>query len=263
MELTKKLREYENLFVEKGIPSTLPQKNVKNCSLALGSKSNIVAKGSFFERNGDDDKIHLVDLGKDNVKVSIVLPLKPQTLLPIPIGDHIITTVGKIVGTFVAWPKEFVISDERNEGIENNEEENNVAMAGDEESKLAEFVEMLNDIMEEDEIYPLDKDIFKRDKLEFHIAKDEIVDVCNNRMLNVSVLIAYMRQLYNMCESSRLRYGFCYPANVEQFDDDKTKKNSQMHSAIAKRLQVRQGSSRGTSYSPALQQQRSLGFACD
>ncbi|KAF5188521.1 hypothetical protein FRX31_021892, partial [Thalictrum thalictroides] len=79
------------------------------------------AKGSYFERNGDDDKIHSVDLGKDNVKVSIVLPLKPQTLLPIPIGNYI-TTVGKAVGTFVAWPKEFVISDERNEGIENNNE---------------------------------------------------------------------------------------------------------------------------------------------
>lgn len=82
----------------------------QNCSLALGSKDNIVAKGTVYQKVGLDEKIHTVALGKDNVRVSISVVLDSSAFLPIPVpGEY--TTVGSAIGVPVAWPKKFVITE--------------------------------------------------------------------------------------------------------------------------------------------------------
>ncbi|KOM47375.1 hypothetical protein LR48_Vigan07g107900 [Vigna angularis] len=52
-------------------------------------------------------------LPKGHVKVSIDIALEPNVSLPIPIDDDDMMTIGQAIGTFVAWPMNFIqISDE-------------------------------------------------------------------------------------------------------------------------------------------------------
>lgn len=80
--------------------------------MALGSKNNIVAKGSVFPKMGPDERLHTIPLGEENLRVSIAYPIKKTALLPIPFDEY--TTVGSAMGVPLAWPKEFVIIEKAN-----------------------------------------------------------------------------------------------------------------------------------------------------
>ncbi|KAF5186516.1 hypothetical protein FRX31_023897, partial [Thalictrum thalictroides] len=93
---------------------------VQEYNLALGDKGNIVAKATVFERKGADEKLHSVPLGEAYQRVSIHTILdgkNGKTLLPVPLNDADIMTIGSSIGTFVAWPKEWIIIGNRNSNI--------------------------------------------------------------------------------------------------------------------------------------------------
>lgn len=72
--------------------------------------TNIVAKGTRFERKGDQDRVHNVLLGANHVRVSVDEVFKENALLPVPVGDELVT-VQSARGSQVAWPKDFVLND--------------------------------------------------------------------------------------------------------------------------------------------------------
>ena len=80
----------------------------KKCSLAINTKTNIVAKALVFERKGPNEKIHHTILGEQFLRVSIKEAFYPDAVLPIPVSDEL-TFVKDAIGTFVPWPKEFVL----------------------------------------------------------------------------------------------------------------------------------------------------------
>lgn len=77
----------------------------KRCKLAVDTINNIVALGTVILLNGP---VHGVPLGDANVRVSIDVPIKGEALLPIPIGDEIVT-LRQAIGTHVAWPRNLVL----------------------------------------------------------------------------------------------------------------------------------------------------------
>ena len=79
----------------------------KYCKLAVGSKSNVVALGTIMPTDGPDAMVHGIPLN-GNVRVTIDVAIKGSALLPIPIRDELIT-ISQAIGSYVAWPKEFII----------------------------------------------------------------------------------------------------------------------------------------------------------
>lgn len=77
--------------------------------LALDSKDNVVAHASLIEGSGPDEKIHNVTLGEGYVRVHIIRAISMTAILPRPVLDDDVTTVGGAVGYIVAWPREFVL----------------------------------------------------------------------------------------------------------------------------------------------------------
>ncbi|KAF5202471.1 hypothetical protein FRX31_007942 [Thalictrum thalictroides] len=172
---------------------------VQECSLALGDKGNIVAKATVFERKGVDEKLHSVPLGEAYQRVSIHTILdgkNGKTLLPVPLNDADIMTIGSSIGTIVAWPKEWIIIGNRNSNICNGKE---VDVGDNDESveiALKDFGDMIDDIKcdpeHKEQFFPMDEGVFQRD-IDFYIALDEIKDVCIFDKLNYPVLVGYMR----------------------------------------------------------------------
>ncbi|KAL5714941.1 hypothetical protein ACHQM5_016836 [Ranunculus cassubicifolius] len=209
---------------------------VQECSLALGSKNNIVAKGSVFPKMGPDERLHTVPLGEENLRVSIAYPIQKTALLPIPFDEY--TTVGSAMGVPLAWPKEFVIIEKANmeENCGNNDydgrgfETNEVPQEARKEDKIDketfnEFANLVKRIETIEELYPMDTGVFERET-QFFISKGEVLDVCNFKHQSVSCIIAYIGYLHETYESSRQSYGFCYPADASQFGrKDPKKKN--------------------------------------
>lgn len=112
-------------------------------------------------------------------------------------------------------------------------------------------------------ILPMDRGVFERD-VRCHMVKDDVLDVCRFEMLTSGSVIAYirwelfrcifqllvyihhnllsktlLRYLYDTYGDSRKRFGFCYPADPDQFQDANPK--SAMYSIVAERLKYRQG----------------------
>ncbi|XP_062027082.1 uncharacterized protein LOC133743232 [Rosa rugosa] len=81
------------------------------CKLAIDSVENIVAIGTIInvDLETNQQTIHGVSLGEENVRVSIIRTLVHEALLPFPIKDEIVT-VKDAIGTCVAWPKNLVIT---------------------------------------------------------------------------------------------------------------------------------------------------------
>ncbi|PRQ47017.1 putative transposase, Tnp1/En/Spm [Rosa chinensis] len=83
-----------------------------DCGLALDRVENIVAYGTVIQVNIEEgnQKIHGVPLGEDNVHVSVVGTIVHDALLPFPMKDADIVTVGDAIGTCVAWPRKLVVT---------------------------------------------------------------------------------------------------------------------------------------------------------
>ncbi|KAF9595261.1 hypothetical protein IFM89_038264, partial [Coptis chinensis] len=81
-----------------------------SCSLAMGSKSNIVAKGKVYVELGPETKLHNVPLGPNNARVSVdkILEGKDHVALPIPVRDELVI-LKDALGSQVAWPKHLVV----------------------------------------------------------------------------------------------------------------------------------------------------------
>ncbi|KAF9607735.1 hypothetical protein IFM89_000082, partial [Coptis chinensis] len=81
-----------------------------SCSLAVGSKSNIVAKGKVYVELGPETKLHNVPLGPNNARVSVdkILEGKDHVALPIPVRDELVI-LKDALGSQVAWPKHLVL----------------------------------------------------------------------------------------------------------------------------------------------------------
>ncbi|KAK9286751.1 hypothetical protein L1049_015155 [Liquidambar formosana] len=79
----------------------------KLCSLAVGSLTNVVARGMVVESMGPT--VHSIPLGDKNVRVAIDFAIDGNALLPIPVGDELVT-VKQAIGSHVAWPKMLVVS---------------------------------------------------------------------------------------------------------------------------------------------------------
>lgn len=81
--------------------------------MAIGNKTNIVAEGIVFDRNGPNEKIHNIALGENNVRVSISKVISSSAILPIPVPSEMYF-VKEAIGSYVAWPKELVLGFEVN-----------------------------------------------------------------------------------------------------------------------------------------------------
>ncbi|XP_062021676.1 uncharacterized protein LOC133738229 [Rosa rugosa] len=69
------------------------------------------AYGTVIQVNVEEgnQKIHGVPLGEDNVRVSVIGTIVHDALLPFPVKDADIVTVGDAIGTCVAWPRKLVV----------------------------------------------------------------------------------------------------------------------------------------------------------
>lgn len=81
----------------------------KPCKLAVDFVDNIVARVTMLEVDSTNPTIHGVPLGKGNMRVVIDIVINAEALLPFPIKDDDISTVGQAVGYVMAWPKQLVI----------------------------------------------------------------------------------------------------------------------------------------------------------
>ncbi|KAF9598801.1 hypothetical protein IFM89_031469, partial [Coptis chinensis] len=81
-----------------------------SCSLVVGSKSNVVAKGIVYEELGPETKLHNVPLGPNNARVSVdkILGGKDHVALPIPFRDELVI-LKDALGSQVTWPKHLVL----------------------------------------------------------------------------------------------------------------------------------------------------------
>ncbi|KAF9597713.1 hypothetical protein IFM89_021200 [Coptis chinensis] len=81
-----------------------------SCSLAVGSKSNIVGKSEVYVELGPETKLHNVPLGPNNARVSVykILGGKDHVALPIPFRDELVI-LKDALGSQVAWPKHLVL----------------------------------------------------------------------------------------------------------------------------------------------------------
>ncbi|KAF9625091.1 hypothetical protein IFM89_018703, partial [Coptis chinensis] len=88
----------------------LPLGKELSCSLVVGSKSNIVAKGKAYVELGPETKLHNVPLGPNNARVSVdnILEGKDHVALPIPFRNELVI-LKDALGSQVAWPKHLVL----------------------------------------------------------------------------------------------------------------------------------------------------------
>ncbi|RVW72862.1 hypothetical protein CK203_057201 [Vitis vinifera] len=96
----------ENLSAE-GTRKASPLTQVYKCKLALETKENIVAYGTYLR----DSKI---SIDGTDILVVILYPLQPNALLRFPLSENI-STIRKGVGYEVLWHVAFVINDENDE----------------------------------------------------------------------------------------------------------------------------------------------------
>lgn len=75
----------------------------------MGSKDNVVAEGSVYPMTEAAPTMHCMTFPDACVRVSIEKALSGGALLPLPNGSGEHLYVKDAVGSFVAWPKEFVI----------------------------------------------------------------------------------------------------------------------------------------------------------
>ncbi|KAL6517004.1 hypothetical protein OROHE_018292 [Orobanche hederae] len=208
------------------------------CSLALDDRGDIVAKAIVYERIGADDTLHSVPLGEAIVRVCIhsFVQEKRKELLPIPINEDIMT-IENALTMFVAWPKKWVIIENENMNIcDKNKEvdvQENVNVGLQLESLREMIDEVIADSLYKEEICPMDRDVFECD-ITFYVTLDEIRDVCMTDKLNCPTIVSYIRYLYEKYETSREEYGFCYPGDVNQFDDPKRNITNKIHHVIEK-----------------------------
>ncbi|KAL6495087.1 hypothetical protein OROGR_030769 [Orobanche gracilis] len=201
--------------------------NAQACSLALDDRGDIVAKAIVYERIGADDTLHSVPLGEAIVRVCIhsFVQEKRKELLPIPINEDIMT-IENALTMFVAWPKKWVIIENENMNIcDKNKEvdvQENVNVGLQLESLREMIDEVIADSLYKEEICPMDRDVFECD-ITFYVTLDEIRDVCMTD-----------KYLYEKYEASREEYGFCYPGDVNQFDDPKRNITNKIHHVIEK-----------------------------
>ena len=64
--------------------------------------TTVVAHGRAYNINGDNQMLYSHALRFDNVKVRIIEPLDINAYLPYPTDE--MTTVGDVIGFFIAWP---------------------------------------------------------------------------------------------------------------------------------------------------------------
>ncbi|KAL6146110.1 hypothetical protein ACLB2K_056793 [Fragaria x ananassa] len=81
------------------------------CRLAVDTVENIVAIAKVIDVGGESSNqlLHGVPLGENNVRVSVIRAIKGDALVPIPVRDEILT-VDDAVGSYVAWPKDLVVT---------------------------------------------------------------------------------------------------------------------------------------------------------
>ncbi|GAY55041.1 hypothetical protein CUMW_161370 [Citrus unshiu] len=80
----------------------------KSCMLAMGSINNIVVKGTMLEKNDPNSTVHGVPLVVTDVRVAVNIAIKGDAFLPRPVKDELVI-VNHVIGSYVAWPKQFVI----------------------------------------------------------------------------------------------------------------------------------------------------------
>ncbi|XP_061998933.1 uncharacterized protein LOC133716232 [Rosa rugosa] len=79
------------------------------CKLAVGYVENIVAYATVMECDDPSQTIHGAPLGDGNKRVSIYTALDEKAKVPFPVKDEI-ETVKQAMGSWVAWPKELIIT---------------------------------------------------------------------------------------------------------------------------------------------------------
>ncbi|BAT95929.1 hypothetical protein VIGAN_08277400 [Vigna angularis var. angularis] len=132
-DMSERMARMENELISLrkiGTPNTTEEANIdsgqRSCTLSSNSFPEGVSSCKLFTlspslclvahgklHNFKSDTLHGRSLPKGHVKVSIDIALEPNVSLPIPIDDDDMMTIGQAIGTFVAWPMNFIqISDE-------------------------------------------------------------------------------------------------------------------------------------------------------
>lgn len=139
-----------------------------------------------------------------------------------------ITTIGGAVGYHVTWPCDFVLVENmtthltyilyKSITIYSNYrffcQADEVECDEFDECTLKEFGNLLGSVMKGNHISQMDTRIFERE-LQFHIAKDEIMDVCHEKnMLNANCIIAYIRCVIFFDELFDYSFQMCIWTNI-------------------------------------------------
>lgn len=81
----------------------------KKCELAVNNLDNKVAFGVALPPHGNfDEKIHGKPMPPGCLRVSVEGFIKEDARIPVPVPGEIETVV-QAVGSYVAWPEEFII----------------------------------------------------------------------------------------------------------------------------------------------------------
>ncbi|XP_062021061.1 uncharacterized protein LOC133737549 [Rosa rugosa] len=94
---------------EEYVDLTLSPGDELGCQLALGYVENIVAYATVMECDDPSQTIHGAPLGDGNKRVSIYTALDEKPKVPFPVKDEI-ETVKQAMGSWVAWPKDLIIT---------------------------------------------------------------------------------------------------------------------------------------------------------
>lgn len=171
-----------------------------------------------FEKIGPNEKIHNVELGEHNVRVSITKALYPNASLPVPVYGEM-EIVEDAIGSLVAWPKEFVLSGLEVilfnasvnifygivwKKIEYAKQENTTQIEDDNVQPVnnddcgAQLIDTFRDMVEtmaDDPLLriPLEKGMFGVNDIFCFLSKKVLLEVCSMGWLDVNAIIAYMR----------------------------------------------------------------------
>lgn len=77
--------------------------------MAAGQRDNYVAEGTIHAVGGKGILLHNRELPFEHLKVSVDKVLKPDAKVPIPNED--VELVKDALGTFLAWPRDYVTQD--------------------------------------------------------------------------------------------------------------------------------------------------------
>ncbi|XP_062019479.1 uncharacterized protein LOC133736053 isoform X1 [Rosa rugosa] len=184
-----------------------------------------------------DGPIHGVPLGDGNVRVSVEVPIKGEALLPIPIGDEIVT-LRQAIGTHVAWPRNLVIvTNEKpklktpNASFKPMLPQNLYKMP----LSVRFLLQFARTMREEKPLkVAIDSGVFGYEQ-ETYLNKDDIIEFCSMEPLSTVCMTIYMRHLWSSLKKDHKDnlYGFADPSS---FSHDSGKRDERSF-ALSVRLE--------------------------